>query len=112
MSGTEKHDAFKPPDRIYVGQLTKATPTPFTPEDLRRQLDSIGLNCAQITEQTLQQYIDDVISRLSNGLTQVYGIMAPARDLQPGTKITDVSQLESAATGNWTIHSTAESFQK
>lgn len=65
-----------PVKRVKVN-LKQATPTQLTTDALRTQLQNVGLNCSQLTEQFLTTQIAIVKSQLPMGRTQAYGIAAP-----------------------------------
>ena len=96
---------FPPKPGIKVGKLYQKTPTPFTTNSLRTQLDAVGLNCSQVTESFLQQQISTVQSKLLKGKVQTFGIMGPAT-AKAAAKLTiqiagEYLSLQSEATGNW-----------
>ena len=119
---------FPPPSGINVGQLKQATPTPFDAATLKTQLEAIGLSCAQINEQNLNQYIGEVTSQLPLGQVQVFGIKQPKQSKQPKqlrhnqrvafavetgemrALAVAVPSLQTSANGNWTITATGDGY--
>lgn len=113
------------PSHIKVN-LTPATATELTPALMMAQMQNIGLNCAQINEQNMQQYITYVNSQLPNGAIQSFAIKAPAGSFagsvaQPmvllatppgGTRslAAAVPPLDTSATGNWTIDADGDGY--
>jgi len=67
---------FGPGKKFQIG-LNSSTPSPFTTDTLKTQLNAVGLNCNQLTPQFLQGSIDAVNSQLPKGAVQSFGIMAP-----------------------------------
>src|ERR1700748_3618040 len=117
---------FPPPKGVYAGQLTAATPSPFNADSLKAQLQTIGLDCSEITPQALNEYITEVNAQLPSGQTQSFGILAPQTSPSlrgtPASRIiraetNDVTSFAAAApvlvevaTGNWTLSSTAQGY--
>jgi len=111
---------FPPPSGIKVGQLNSATPTPFNAAALQTQLEAIGLSCAQINEENLNQYIEEVSSQLPLGQVQAYAIKAPPQTQGVSFDVADTGTmralnqaapaLQNAATANWTISATGDGY--
>ena len=114
---------FPPAGGIQIGTLNPATPTPFDVETLRSQLENIGLNCGQLTDQNLQAYINEVNAQLPMGAVQSYAITMPsagppssqqADELGNPIDVTSlaaaVPAAADAATGNWTINDKAQGY--
>lgn len=109
---------FGPPAGIHVGGLTKTTPTPFTKDVLQQQMENVGLSCAMLQGQNLDQYITEVSSQLFNGNVETMGIVKPSTTPSPTMlEASDVTTLEAAvgttetaAQGNWTINNKAEGY--
>jgi hypothetical protein len=111
---------FGPPSGIKAGNLSPATPTPFDATALKTQLQNIGLSCAQINEQNLNQYISQVNSQLPIGAVQSFAIKAPSTNIGPATAAAQVGgmmalaaavpPLEDSATGNWTINAEGDGY--
>lgn len=112
--------SFQPPSGIPVGQLAPATPTPFDADTLKTQLEAIGLSCAQINEQNLNQYIGEVTSQLPIGHVQAFaikqppqnqGVAAAAMDVGEARALADAApSLETSATANWTISAAGDGY--
>lgn len=112
---------FGPPPGIDVGQLNTATPTPFDSTNLKKQLENIGLDCAQLSHENLNSYIDQVNAELADGKVQSMAIKAPQGQVTNPTlgenRIVAATSLAaqaqpmvSVATGNWTINDEAEGY--
>lgn len=106
---------FPPPKGLKVS-LKPATPTPFDAADLKRTLQIIGLDCAQINDVNLRNYIITVTSQLPTGKTQAFAIKMPADAATVAARFAEfrdvtslgarLPPLTSAATGNWTLDPT------
>jgi hypothetical protein len=115
--------------KIKVGTLIPATPTPFDAETLKTQLANIGLSCAQINDQNLNTYIENVVSEIPSGAMQSFAIKAPpsspavaammsARGAKARPAATPgvlslaaaVPPLQDIATGNWTPSDDAQGY--
>ncbi|MEQ5777509.1 MULTISPECIES: hypothetical protein [unclassified Thalassospira] len=106
---------FGPPNKMNIGKLDAATPTPFDKATLKTSLENIGLNCAQLNDKNLDSYITTVKSQLPQGAVQSMAIKAPhtsplnanlkaaAAPVMLFSAANDVPQMTSAATGNWSI---------
>jgi len=57
--------------------LTQTTPTPFTTEDMKKQLENVGLDCDQVTHENLASQISTVSNVLPNGAVQAMSIYSP-----------------------------------
>ncbi len=111
---------FPPPSGIGVGQLVSATPTAFDAAALQTQLEAIGLSCAQINDQSLTQYIQEVTSQLPLGAVQAFAIKQPPQNQQVSFATTDpatpraladaVPTLQTSSVGNWTISTTGDGY--
>lgn len=55
-------------------ELKPVTPSRVTAKDLKKSLNSIGLNCAHTDEKRLESYINEVISGFDSGKYQGIGI--------------------------------------
>jgi hypothetical protein len=103
---------FPPPKGLKVS-LKPSDPTPMTIADLKRQLGNIGLNCAQVSDRNVQDWITYVTSQLPSGQTQAFAIKMPADPAKLAANfaavkdVTSVAarlpELEYAATANWTL---------
>lgn len=116
---------FPPAGGIPIGTLNPATPSPFDVATLKVQLEAIGLNCGQLTDQNLQSYIDEVNAQLPMGAVQSFAITAPSNGTSPAEQLdvegnpVDVTSLaasvgaaEDAATGNWTCSDGAQGYSQ
>ena len=65
-------------------KLKPQEPSIMTTDKLKEQLEAVGLNCSQLTEQNLQDYINSVKSEIPQGGLRAYGILAPSRDQGAG----------------------------
>ncbi|MBU0969742.1 MAG: hypothetical protein KKC20_03805 [Proteobacteria bacterium] len=109
---------FPAPPGIKIGKLNAKTPTQFTTDSLRTQLEAVGLNCKQLTEPFLQASIDTVRDQIYAGGTQTFGIMAPSTsastaDATASLKVSlpnDTIHLKNSATGNWEPDSYGDGF--
>lgn len=107
---------FGPPKGIKVS-LAQTTPSQFTPQVLKGQLQNVGLSCQQLTDANLAGYVANVDSQLPNGRVQSFGILAKSSDLNvaPGTTLmalagSNNSSLVQAASANWEPGTQAEGF--
>ncbi|MBF0145337.1 MAG: hypothetical protein HQL84_05670 [Magnetococcales bacterium] len=110
---------FPPPEGFKLS-LTKATPSPFNHDTLKGQLESIGLNCSELTQSTLQTYVDQVHSQIPDGEVQSFAILAPANDqeimslVMPGMALlqtsSSASDMVQVATGDWTADNFADNY--
>ncbi len=93
--------------------LSRATPTPYTSEVLRSQLESIGLDCATLTHAYLGQQVDAVSAQLHNGACESFGIHSgsgatTSQEIAEWTADDAAGALAaSGVTANWTPHGTA-----
>lgn len=101
--------------------MSAATPTPFDDANLKTQLETIGLDCAQLSKQNLNAYIENVDSQLSDGKVHSMAIKAPTGTvvnpsfesgevLAADSVASQVPALTNVATGNWTINDEAEGY--
>ncbi len=105
-----------PPRKGLNISLKSATPTPFDAATLKRALEIVGLNCAQISDANLTSWITTVNSQLPTGKSQAFAIKMPGNALRVAAAfqaVKDVGSvaarlplLEHAATGNWTLDAT------
>lgn len=54
--------------------LTKDTPSKVTAEELKEELNAIGLRCKETRIEKLEKYIEETVSTFGNGNTQGFGI--------------------------------------
>ena len=90
-----------------MGTLTAATPTPFTTDSLRTQLENIGLNCSELTDENLSAYIDRVKEQLPSGNVKVFAIQQPRSN---SSSVQSANDLEDSAQGNWTLDNDAQGY--
>jgi hypothetical protein len=116
---------FPPRTGVKIG-LIKATPTPLDADALRTQLNGVGLNCAKITDDSLNASIDKVTSQWStnsninrNGPITSYGIKQPSKNsaVALSSRIGGMRLLAEAvppldyyATGNWTLDASGDGY--
>jgi hypothetical protein len=126
-----------PPAGISL-DLASATPSKLDADTLCKQIENLGLNCAQITPENLAQYIGEVESQLADGAVQSFMITAPSGTVASDTLPAEVDAVEepslhlmteppageppvgslaaamppnqAAAVGNWTENDTAEGW--
>jgi len=82
-----------PPAGISL-DLAPATPSKLDAATLCQQLENIGLSCAQITDQNLQQYISEVETQLADGTVQSFMITAPSGTVAPDTLPAELDAVE------------------
>lgn len=93
-----------PPLRFPI-DLSPATPTPVTVENLKKQLTDIGLTCPDADPDKLKAYISEVEQRLPGGAVQTYQILKPSKD--PSLRIAGLhDDYQESSTGNWEPDST------
>jgi hypothetical protein len=127
--------SIPPPAGIPLN-LTAATPSQLDPTSLQTQLENVGLNCSEITPNTLAQYITEVETQIPDGSVQSFAITAPAGTVSADTlptslaanfAVMDVAAImqsapvgslaaaippsQEAAVGNWTENDSAEGYQ-
>lgn len=107
-----------PSKKIKI-QLKPCEPTVLDTNNLKVQLQRIGLSCAEINQQNLDQYLTNVKSQLPSGKIQTFGIQTPSKQpfhvtrMMPGvTRLLAeaVPTLEQSAKGNWEPSSNAQGF--
>jgi hypothetical protein len=123
-----------PPPKVPI-DLNPADPSKLDAQALATQLENVGLNCAEITPDRLDQYITQVESEMPDGHIQSFAILAPAgtvtsetmpahlaaRRLQlapaevmaaapVGSLAAAVPALEAVADGNWTENDSAQGY--
>lgn len=118
---------FGPPPRFPIGQLRPASPSLLTPPTLRTQLEAVGLNCAEITDASLEADIQEVKAVLPQGVVQSYVIAAPlSSPAVPASKraiymvaVADIRSerallepMVDVATGNWEPDVSAQGYNK
>lgn len=54
--------------------LKKDTPSKVTPEELKQELNNIGLHCDETRVEKLEQYINETLEHFPNGKIQGFGI--------------------------------------
>ena len=54
--------------------LTKDTPSKVTPEELKKELNDIGLRCGETRVEKLEQYIRETLDQFPDGKVQGFGI--------------------------------------
>ncbi len=54
--------------------LTKDTPSKVTPEELKKELNDIGLRCGETRVEKLEQYIKETLDQFPDGKVQGFGI--------------------------------------
>ena len=54
--------------------LTKDTPSKVTAEELKGELNAIGLRCKETRIEKLEKYIEETVSTFADGNTQGFGI--------------------------------------
>ncbi|MBF0110400.1 MAG: hypothetical protein HQL76_14630 [Magnetococcales bacterium] len=110
---------FPPPLPGFQLSLKKATPTPFNDVTLRTQLENVGLNCAELTPSTLQNYVNQVHSQIPGGEIQSFAILAPSDDQEARScMMTGAARLQTnnmpaytqVATGDWTASDFADNY--
>ena len=84
-------------ETMYV-KMNPSTPTPLTAAALERQMEAIGLNCAEINEATLNQYLAEVEALVPNGAVASWGIgytddNANFQSISPGNWILDEGEV-------------------
>jgi hypothetical protein len=99
-----------PRQKIPV-KLIEAKPTAITVENVKKQLDDIGLNCALAAEENLEAYIREVESRLPVGGTETYQILKPTKD--PSLRVAGLyGDYEQSSIGNWEPDSVALGYSR
>ncbi|MCI5208140.1 MAG: hypothetical protein D3910_04985 [Candidatus Electrothrix sp. ATG2] len=83
---------FPPPPGFKI-KLSSAEPSKLTPDDLKDQLEAVGLSCSQLTPEALQSYIDEVKGNIPEGAIQTYAILAPPEDLQGARSLDSIQAL-------------------
>ncbi|MFV3073457.1 hypothetical protein [Niveispirillum fermenti] len=97
--------------------MAQTSPSQFTPQVLKGQLQNVGLSCQQLTDANLAGYVANVDSQLPNGSVQSFGILAKSSDLTASSGMalkalagSNNSALVQAATANWEPGTQAEGF--
>ena len=62
-----------PIKRIPI-ELEKDFPSKVTPEELKKELNAIGLTCGETKVENLKRYIDETVNRFPHGQVQGFGI--------------------------------------
>jgi len=83
-----------PPPAGILLDLAPATPSKLDATTLCQQLENIGLSCAQITNQNLQQYISEVETQLADGAVQSFMITAPSGTVASDTLPAELDAVE------------------
>lgn len=86
--------------------LRSQKPTEITPESLKAQLDSIGLNCPDANEERLQVYIDNTRAQMADGHVRSFMItrLKNGRNSSTHSSVDEGDYVESAD-GSWTTNS-------
>jgi hypothetical protein len=82
--------------------LKEINPTPLTPEELQKQLHSVGLDCKYTSLKNLEKFINEVSAELPTGTVQSYAILEPAKKKE-NRLVGLVQDWENSAKGNWEI---------
>jgi hypothetical protein len=93
--------------------LKADTPSQFDTDALKKQLETMGLTCGQLTLENLESYIQQVNDKIPSGSVQSYGIKAPPEDLNSYSEETvksGVPSLVTAAKANWTISTSGDGY--
>ena len=107
-----EHERFFSPMSINI-DLKADTPSQFDTDALRKQLETMGMACGQLTTENLESYIQQVNDKIPSGSVQSYGIKAPPEDLSANSEETAksaVPSLVTAAKANWTISTSGDGY--
>lgn len=94
------------PQKTIPIDLDPATPTALTPEELKKQLHNIGLNCEHTDPAFLKEYIKEVLAGIPSGAVETYSILKPAAKTEKPLEGMLGDFVESSV-GNWMPNSTA-----
>ena len=110
-----------PKRKVHIS-LAKDTPSQVTPEDLKKDLQRIGLTCKDTSLEKLKKFKQDVLQSWTPGKSAAYGIYTKSKQPPSGAPAADYLKLEqqdllgmfgysnSEISGEWTPSDTAQGY--